>query len=301
MSTKFRTIQIMKKRIYILTFVFLSGCMTNNLFSQNYKSIFGNTSTVWNVILQGFCDAIASNTVTATIDTTIDSNSYIVISGLGGFLREDTVQGKVWFYDLSLNKEYLVMDLSLALGDTSYIYTYNNDSLPITVDSVYFIGGLKHIRFNETLNMCGYSEKIKFIEGSGPNISFNYQGTWNGLPPISYMLCHFKDGIKVTGNYLFNDTCFVYEVGIPENNSDMNSIKIFPNPASDFVHLDIEDFDNKTANVSIYNILGLLVKKQELTNHQKAIDVGDLNDDFYLVIIKIENSIFNQILIIQKK
>jgi hypothetical protein len=275
--------------------------VTNSLFSQNYKSIFGNTSTFWNVIPHGYCDGIISSTITATSDTTIDSNTYKRISGLGGYLREDTVQGKVWFYDSLLSKVYLVMDMSLALGETSYIYTFNNDSIPITVDSVYFIGGLKHIRFNESLNMCGYSEKIKFIEGSGPNISFNYQGTFNGMPPISYMLCHFKDGLKVIGNYLFYDTCFVYLVGLPENKPNINSIKIFPNPASDFIYLNIEDFDNKTAVVSLYNILGLLVKKQVLTNYQNIIDIGNLQDDLYLVTIETENSILNQILIIQKR
>lgn len=274
--------------------------MTSNSYSQNYKSIFGSSSTTWNVIRHGWCDAIISKEVIATIDTTVDSNTYKVVHGLGGFLREDTILGKVWFYDTSLFKEYLVMDLNLNVGDTFNIYNWQNDSVPIIVDSVYYVSGLKYIRFNEWLQLCGHDEKIIFIEGSGPNASFNYNGEYYATPVVSYMLCHFKDGIKVLSNLLFGDTCFANELGITENKF-INGIKVFPNPAADKINIIITDNNYSSVELTFYSTLGILIKKEIVNFQTGQIDISNLKDGLYIISVKNKSVTSNQRLIIQRQ
>ena len=111
---------------------------TKNSFCQNYQSLFGDTSTTWEIIPHGYCDFICSQTIIVSGDTTISANNYKIISGLPGFVREDTGQGKAWFYDTNNNTEYLVMDLGLNLGDTFNIYDYFNIANSFIVDSVYY-------------------------------------------------------------------------------------------------------------------------------------------------------------------
>jgi hypothetical protein len=290
----------MKNKIYFIILFSLACYSPNQLFSQSYKSIFGHTSTYWDVIIHGYCDFVVSKTVTATIDTNVNSLNYKVISGMGGFLREDTTQGKVWFYDTILQKEYLVTDMTLGLGDTSYIYSWNNDSVPMIVDSVYYEGGLKHLRFNSAINICGLNEKIEFKEGSGPNASFNYHGNFGVGEVNSYMLCHFKDNLKVLGNELFGDTCFVFSVGITEHKTEATKVKIFPNPATDFVSIDIVEPQNENFEVHIYNSIGALVKSENFEKAQQVYNINGLTNGIYFIEIACKEWIERQKIIINR-
>jgi hypothetical protein len=260
------------------------AALPGSLRSQNYSSLFGNTSTTWDMILFGACDAICSQTVTVTGDTTIDSKTYKIISGLPGFVREDTVQGKAWFYDTSSNTEYLVMDLSLNLGDTFNIYTYNNVAYPFVVDSVYFAGSLKHVRLIALTVMCAFSEKITFIEGSGTTAGLNYQRKLNGSSVNSYMLCQHKDGVKVTGNSLFNDLCFICDVGMDDHRNDANAIKVYPDPAVDMLSIEIKNLPPGDFDLKIYNFAGELFYSQKISKQLTAVDVSQLSGGLYFVV-----------------
>ena len=63
------------------------------------------------------------------------------------------------------------------------------------------------------------------------------------------------------------------------------SIRVFPNPTSDLIHLD-RDIPIQFNNVILYNSLGVSIKVN-LTN--RIIDITNLNSGFYF--LKIETSI----------
>ena len=258
-----------KMVIFLLALTCILSALTGNAYSQSYLSIFGDSSTTWDIILYGYCDAICSQTVVVTNDTTVGSNTYKVISGLPGFVREDTVQGKAWFYDTYYNTEYLVMDLGLNLGDTFNIYDFSNMAFPFIVDSVYFVNSLKHVRLDAWTTMCALNEKITFIEGSGTTASFSYQRDLNGNFVSSYMLCHHKNGVSVAGNILFNDACYICDVGgIDESSSYSISLKIFPNPFSFSTTLESNEHF-KNAIFTIHSVTGQKVKKINNFSGQK--------------------------------
>ena len=67
-------------------------------------------------------------------------------------MREDLAEGKVWFMGAVETMsgldtaEYLIMDLSLNVGDTFIVYQSFGFETMTTVDSVYYEFGLKHVR-----------------------------------------------------------------------------------------------------------------------------------------------------------
>lgn len=280
----------MKFKIFLLTLICILTIKTNKSSAQNYLSLFGNNSTSWDIVFHGYCDAVCSQTITVTGDTTINTVTYKVISGLPGFVREDTVQGKAWFFDTLYNTEYLVMDLGLNPGDNFIIYNYLNIANPMTVDSVYYVNSKKHVRLNAWTTMCALNEKITFIEGSGTTASFHYQRDMNGNYVSSSLLCHHKDGVKVSGNILFNDLCYECSVGISENVLNSIKVNLFPNPANERLTIEIKDFISSNLTLTIYNILGDKVYSLPLAEALTTINISNLNRGIYYTVVSDNNS-----------
>ncbi len=213
---------LMKRIVLIFCFISLFG----HLFSQGYQSIFGDTSTTWSIIKEGYCDIVCSSFYSPNSDTVVNLTPYKVLQNYG-FIREDSVQGKVWFYDENWDQEYLVMDLALQVSDTFNIYNWNGIAEVFTVDSINYSSGKKHLYLDGSIFICGMSEPLVFVEGSGPNAGFNYQRLAGGAYIPSFMLCHTKDEIKVQGNTMFMDSCEVCMVGIEElENTPKDLIKV---------------------------------------------------------------------------
>lgn len=276
----------MKSIICSLTIICFFTATTENSSAQNYLSLFGDTSTTWDIVLHGYCDAVCPETVFVSGDTTISANTYKIISGLPGFVREDTVQGKAWFYDTYNNSEYLVMDLTLNLGDTFNIYNSSNVANPFLVDSIYYASNKKHVRLNAWTNMCSLEEPITFIEGSGTTASFSYQRELNGNSVASSMLCHHKNGIKVAGNILFGDSCsFDCSIGIAEFNSNKNIVNIFPNPTIDELTIETNNIFSNNPILTIYNAFGERIISQKLINVLTTINTSNLYNGVYFLVV----------------
>jgi hypothetical protein len=288
----------MKNKFYILSLICIMMVTSEKSFSQNYLSLFGDTSTTWDLILFGYCDGMCSQTFTVDNDTTINTKTYKIIPGIPGFLREDSILGKAWFFDTYSNMEYLVMDLSLNLGDTFNLYDFSSVAYPYIVDSVFYVNGKKHVRINAWSSLCGPYEQITFIEGSGTTAGFTYQRYLSGSSVPSYMLCHNKDGIKENGNILFMDTCSVCSVGNEELNSDLTLVKVFPNPTFDELNIVIKNTSSNTFWLSIYNLLGEQIIYQQISNSTN-INVLSLNKGVYFAVISDNNNNFYQKIIKQ--
>lgn len=218
------------------------------MFSQPYRSIFGNQTTQWNV----FTDNLSSWTcfLSTTNDTIINSKTFkkigysgCFINGIHGndeiYLREDTLTGKAWVYDLYHNDERMIMDLSLNLGDTFNIYPNSPyyDTI-IMVDSVYFENNLKKIRLNVYTSFSN-NEKLTFIEGIGTNVGIDYQVNSYFFEYMGsiHLLCSYKDNLLEFFNTLF-DTCSINYVGYKELCS-VNYIDISPNPTTNFINISL--------------------------------------------------------------
>ena len=76
-----------------------------------------------------------------------------------------------------------------------------------------------------------------------------------------------------------------FNTGTTGVNEFENSVKIYPNPASDVLNVAGENI----ANVEVYNAMGQLVLSQEVTDGQAQISTGSMNSGIYFIRIYSQN------------
>lgn len=259
----------MKTKTTLLFLLILYG---NYSYSQPYKSVFGKDTTQWNVIYT-IPDYFPTYIYKAFGDTSINSQNYrFLYKGnkwtLGdryGYLREDTLEGKLWF--LSLNfQEKLIMDLSLSKSDT-FIFETNFE---YSVDSVFYISGRKNISFNGD-----NEDSISFIEGIGPFNLFYFAESQT--PSKAQIRCMFKDNMLVYKNSLYNE-CTDTVTGI--KNTIINAPNIFPNPTNNSVLFTTNE--NGEFIIEFYNASGFLLQKNQVQNNE-IIDINKFPAGIYVI------------------
>jgi hypothetical protein len=95
------------------------------------------------------------------------------------------------------------------------------------------------------------------------------------------MLCHYKDGVKVAGNTMFQDSCQVCGTGIRENQAAA-FLKIFPNPAGNQLTLSLEK-PIQQGDFVIRNVLGEQVLSFTLDDKTKVLNIEKLVKGVYFI------------------
>ncbi len=91
----------------------------------------------------------------------------------------------------------------------------------------------------------------------------------------------YRSGVEIV---LDEPLCATFTIGtVNVNEIAVATPKVYPNPARDFVN--IENANNST--ISIYNMMGQLVRKVESTSEILQINTSDFNSGIYM--IKIQN------------
>ncbi len=209
----------------------------------------------------------------------------------GALMREDTLTGKVWYkpipiaghsYNSRDTSEMLIIDLNINVGDTfdlgywSFGFTGKDTNTNI-VDSVYYIGPIKHIRFKTPII---YNEKLEFIEGVGLNIGINYRH-FPSVVGADYLICSYKDDTVTYRNKHHGGNCDVRfgDMGAPEVKS-ISVIHVYPNPARETLHF---LFPSGDVTIKLTDISGRIADVQVIKNDVKAIfDVQHYTPGIYL-------------------
>jgi hypothetical protein len=191
-----------------------------------------------------------------------------------GKIREELNTGRLWYKRPSHDSEILIMDMTLALGDTFEI----DAGHWVMVDSVFYLDNRKVIRFDMD---SGWDEKIMFIEGVGPNISIIYH--YDGYSTF-YASCKYQDNelIYVNENNTYFEGCQPSTVGI--NNLVLEpDIKISPNPARDELNISLPDNFQDCQTISIFDLSGRLHLQEVHCGNEFRLDVKALQPGFYLL------------------
>lgn len=154
---------------------------------------------------------------------------------------------------------------------------------------------------------------IDFNHSSSVSAMKYLNGNWNYIGPsgfsnalssdcaitsyqnVPYVL--YRDGAaanKSTVRY------YNLPVNVDELISTPIAYNIYPNPAKDNITIDFNGSYNEKSLLNIYNIFGSLIKTETLNQNQQNINIRDLSNGLYLVIIKSKESTQNQKLIIQR-
>jgi len=138
--------------------------------------------------------------------------------------------------------------------------------------------------------------------------------TWTPLEiTITYTTSDVPDSATIflmTGIYIQHSTKSTLYVdnlsfdgfvtSVPEKTFEKTIFNFYPNPASDIVNLNIDNPSNASLTLSIYNVIGNLVKSEKLKQNNRQINIGDLSNGVYMVTIKSKDFSQNKRLIIQR-
>jgi hypothetical protein len=108
----------------------------------------------------------------------------------------------------------------------------------------------------------------------------------------------YRDGAisnKATVRFYYQST-----VSVDESINSSNTFRIYPNPAGDYITIDIYENYIENSTLNIYNTLGSLIKTETLNQNKKSINVSELSNGLYFVIIISKELTQSQKLIIQR-
>ena len=297
-------------KIVILAIILVAG---NLKVSAQYQSIFGQTHTSWNCLGATISSNIFTDSLTIVGDTVINSTAYKVghhykfstyeyplqlNTSEFSFLREDTTQGKVWYYMSYDSSETLVMDLSLGIGDTFHVFGQD-----ILVDSVYFVGGKKYVRVNISSSLVtgGQAEQEKFlmIEGMGTNYGVNPSAWGSGYNV--FLLCAHKDAMVTytNSNGIYSGYCSTHVLGADDLLENLK-LSISPNPFSSVLNLSYELETVADVELSLYDILGKKYDLPELSAqsgersagvHALSVNTASLPSGTYFLRIRVGDDV----------
>ena len=212
-------------------------------------------------------------------------------------LYEDTLFGRLYWKDI------IICDMSLAEGDTFVLPFYVSFVHPfdvryLLVDSVRYISNRKTI----FLSLINHQEdyfygtmyanqhpnrqfSIRFIEGIGPSYGFidGYMKHQDVLPTIRFLallLCFSKDGNLIymeDENLGCDQTC----VGVQDYTQMV--MNLYPNPATQYVILDMSTGEEMNGTVVITDMLGRQCLQQKVGETSVRISVTDLPTGMYFL------------------
>ena len=199
-----------------------------------------------------------------------------------GFLREDTTARKVYTYDINSSIENLLYDFNTQIGDT---LNYINNGYFI-VDTIY--------------NIVTLDGKTRKFVGSNTfgNISYDYfiEGLGGIAGPFHYPFSVFEFGpwlmctSDLNQNQIYqpnlNVFCYNFATGINSIPNDQYTLKIEPNPSTDYVNILVNQLFGNIDQVVFHDLLGNVVLSQKQSN---KISTQNLQSGIYFIKVQNEN------------
>lgn len=309
---------------------------------QNYNPMLGekNEWFVQNSIFEG----VTTTIFRANEDTLIDGKYYKILiefdrydwdyqnnifrdSTIHGFLREDTVEQKVYIRSNSvstgIDKEYIYIDFSVEAGDSIMLYNvnyYGVDSLGYSlvknIEQINTVTGLRRgiyvegeYAVCEEFIICGVIEgDITWVEGIGSLSNTCYPHT---IPvpmddacrrSFNALSCFYQNDTLVYQaefSNLCGGDCFFEQSWGAINTNDLNDeILMYPNPAGENIH--IENTSGINFQVNIYDIYGhLIIATDLLAFNDKLIDISILPKGIYYLQYMSYNGDFRNIKLVK--
>ncbi|MDL2262868.1 T9SS type A sorting domain-containing protein [Bacteroidales bacterium OttesenSCG-928-I21] len=316
----------MKTKVLVLL---LLTIFSTQLHAQ-YQSFFGENTTKYNIFTPSSSKNIGLWSTGETIeyifihnDTTIINDTVYYQAYNQYYLREDTVNGQLFRYVDELNKEYLMCDMSLEVGDTFSLpdwgtdarscglnirdWTYQEEGLEIIVDSIVYINGKKIIYFpciENNIHSPHYNCMVEgtitnmdkvpftFIEGIGPAYgALGYSPSTEGY--LGVLLCIEKDNILT---YMLSSELGCFKSIVSVENLKENSICIFPNPANDI--LNIETPENiEIISINICTMDGKIIENNTVSFNAGQLNISKLQTGSYILNVNTDKGNFNKLII----
>lgn len=217
-------------------------------------------------------------------DTVINSTAYKKFdftsssgSNYHGAMREDS--GRVFFVPADSLNEFLLYDFTLEIGDTVEVITQTVNDFPTSglgghyeiqqvalIDTVYVVVNGSLRRQLEIRNAD--DRKIIWLDGIG-SLSGLYMSTWENISMYGILLACMSENDTVLVKDAMPlevgsaDVCD-FTVGVSDLHSLGSNVRVYPNPASEEIHIVFDDQFLYGHDVRIYDLSGRMVYIQSL-------------------------------------
>ena len=253
----------MKFILYFTCFSF-GLAFSGKLKAQTYKPVLDSDTIQWNYLTDNHCgDCIYTSIIKVYGDTLINTEHYRNVyqistdygeSNLIGFIREDTISGKMIMLSFSAQCQDVpcyvntVYDMSLKKNDVLEFYS-DWSTAYFQVSNVDTIEGRKIISFA--------NNELSFIEGIGATRELTLEGFQNGL---SELLCKFKNGENFFHRKVMEfDTCYIPIKGTGVEIGSTDEINVYPNPAGLDQNIQFKTIKSEKIHLKIFSISGTLL------------------------------------------
>lgn len=284
----------MKKRILISLFII----HTTFSFGQ-YSFPVGSINPAWSV-LECFFSNCSTSVYQYQYDTSFCGFQYSKINlsfNNKHYIRSDSLRTHFRKTSNCLDKEYLMYNYDLNVGDTTFVGfnqelgTSEDTSLfqLISVDSVLVmnIQRLQYTLIYDRCNLGSMNDTMLWLYGIGSydHPFFSIKCMCDFCENSYNLLCYDSSNVQLFQNSIFN-TCDTI-LGLPNFSSSENYIHLGANPFIN--HLKIEIIPSNIAEIKIYDLNGNLVEKQQ---GLKELYIGSkLKSGIYFMIVTLERNV----------
>lgn len=278
--------------------------------TTSYASVFaGGNNGFYKSSDEGSNWTLLNNGLTNTNVTSIIANSpYLKIGTNGGGVFVSSDNGSSWTTSNSELTNLNVNALVFVTGTESVLYAGTSGGVFMYIYSgrgnwSAINNGLTNLEVNALV--ANGTDIYAGTQGGGLFKTIDNGANWisvnSGLPSNDIL------SLAIVGDYLLVGTSSegIWKRSLSEITEidELNKsigLTMFPNPASDFVTLNLDNCSNSNLPLKIYNVVGTLVKSEILEQNNSQINIGDLSNGVYMVEIKSKDCIVKQKLIIQR-
>lgn len=200
---------------------------------------------------------------------------------LYGFIRED--ENKRVYLRPPDYYEGMVYDFGCAVGDTLVTWNIylNNDSLHFVVtniDSVLLLDGYK-----KRITLFEFNNELEevWVEGLGSYYGILNSGNnaYGGVCGSYQALCYENNDALV---YQHPDyaTCY-YDATVSVDQKPVEPIRVYPNPANDFVNIEVNG--NEIKEIEIFDLNGKKIFNETTSDNKILINLQRLDKGLYIV------------------
>jgi hypothetical protein len=277
--------------------------ITNLSNAQNIFPSFADSAS-WNVLECFWSNCITKN-YHFDYDTVLCGQAYSKITfdvNGNAYFRADT--SKVYFRKSTncSDKEYLIYDFSINVGDTVFVgydlfWNSGKDTAEFilaSIDTVNYFG-INRVRFTmlyDPINIGGpFFRPMNWIKGIGSDTHpfYPFSCLWDGCESGYSLLCYDSSSIHLFQDTLFS-SCDTTIIGMSDIKSE-NILKIFPSPFHDQINFELEN--SHAFSVEFFSFLGKPIRNFKIPGISNfSISGGNLDPGIYLLKIQTDKGIY---------
>ena len=255
--------------------------------------------TSWDAVTESNCltvnlsDCSSSATKCDAVVVKGNTNGTISVTGLGSYTSFVQVFNNQW--QSVSNQEYNQPSVSIPLKNGAYsvnvlLYDANSGGWIFLCEktvSVIVSGGLNALSKNTILDINAFAEaqraQIQWVNNTGNQNDFftveklnNTSGNFEKIETVNSKSTEVNEVYNVYDNAI-TEGANTYRVlltmldGQVKTSAlktltykNLNDIRIYPNPASDYIEVDLKQYEGKKVTLYIYNQVGKLVHTQQI-------------------------------------